>query len=53
MNQIKSEIESKLFVIETMTKYPSTFGGVSLVSHKVELLRFEIAQLQFKLDTLH
>ena len=53
MESIQAQLESKQFTLETMLKNVELFGGPTEVERKASILRQEIAQLKFKLDTLH
>lgn len=53
MNYIKIQIEAKQFTIDIMQANINLFGGAAAVKHKVSLLRFEIIQLNKKLDAWH
>jgi hypothetical protein len=53
MKYLQAQLEAKQFTIEIMLNNPNLFGGEQAVNHKVSLLRFEIIQLNKKLDAWH
>jgi len=53
MNYLKIQIESKQFAIDIMRSNVELFGGAREVSKKIDFLRFEIMQLNKKLDAWH
>lgn len=53
MNYIKMQIESKQFTIDMMKANVELFGGAREVAKKIDFLRFEIMQLNSKLDAWH
>ena len=53
MNAIKSLIEAKQFTVDLMLANPTLFGTKLEVKRKIDFLRFEIMQLNLKLDAWH
>lgn len=53
MKYLQAQLEAKQFTISLMLDDPSLFGGEQAVKHKVSLLRFEIIQLNKKIDAWH
>jgi len=53
MNYLLAQLEAKEFALKTIQDNPNLFGGAKVVKLKIDLLTFEIIQLNNELMKWH